>query len=210
NGYENRRERLPGRGQRAIAGAQGFEIHVFGEQLAGGFVQQRAIILLEEAIGPEHPRQRRHDRHQQADGDHQPQRPLQPQVARRRNRPGGRRHEGVGSVQAGGQRHAHGDNRDFHPRRQGVFQRVENDVARIAEHRDRYQVTNDRQRQGREAFAQQPDDAFGHGDRRAGAFKYHPDDGTQRDNDPDVAKNPTEARRYRLEDFTDRHLIGET
>src|SRR5690606_14022899 len=116
-----------------------------------------------------------------------------PEIAGGGDRAGGWWHEGVGGIQAGRQRHAHGYHGDFHPRRQGVLQRVEDNVAGVTKYRDRHQIADDRHRKGGKPLTQQLDDGFGHGDGRAAALKDHADNGTEDNDDPDVAENATKA-----------------
>lgn len=123
--------------------------------------------------------------------------------------PGGGRHEGVGGVEAGGQRHAHGHGGDTHAGRQGVLQRIEDDEAGVAEHRDGHQVADDRHGQGGEALTQQADDRLGHGDGRATALEDHADDGAQDDDDADVAEDAAEAGGDGLDDLAGGDLVGE-
>ena len=204
--HEDRRERLEGAGQLAVACLQRGEV-------LGGRQRQAVVlqgdVLADEAIGPPHAGHGGDEGHQQAHRDHQPQAGIQPQVAGGGDRAGSRRHEGMRGVEAGGQRHAHRHHGDLHARGQGVLQRVEDDVAGVAEHRDRHQVADDRHGQGREALAEQLDHRFRHGDGRTAAFEDHPDDGAEHDDDADVAEDAAESAGDGLDDLGAGQLVGE-
>src|SRR5690554_801129 len=116
----------------------------------------------------------------------------------------------MGRVQARRQRHTHSHHRDLHAGRQGILQRIEDDIAGIAEHRNGHQIADDGDGQGRKALTQQADDALGHGDGRAAALEYHPDDGTQGNDDSDAAEDAAESAGDVPADFQQRQLIGES
>src|SRR5690606_32831101 len=207
NRHEDGSER-PGRSrQNTVAVAHG---------LIGVAIDDRRAIfdefdfLVNKAIGPEHAGQGSYQGYQQADTDHQPEVGFQPQVARRGNRAGGRWHKGMGGIQAGGQGYAHCHNRYLHARGQGILQRVENDVARITEHRNGDQVADNGHGQGGEALTEQADHRFSHGDGRAAALEDDSDDGSEDDDDTDVTEDIAEAPGDVAGDFQGRQLVGKT
>src|SRR5690554_458982 len=167
-------------------------------------------ILADETVGPEHAGHGGDEGHDQADEYDQAQTGLQPEVAGGGDGPRSRRHKGMGGIQPRRQGHAHGYHRDLHAGRQGVLQRVENDITGVAEHRNGNQIADDGNGQRGEALTEQADDALGHGDGRAAALEYHTDDGTEGDYYPDATEDVAEAPRDVPSDFQQRQLVGES
>src|SRR5690606_14027936 len=199
-------EGAQGGGQLAIAVAHGLIIVAVHDRRT---VILQLDILADETVGPEHAGHGGDEGHDQADEYDQTQTGLQPEVAGGGDGPRSRRHKGMGGIQPRRQGHAHGYHRDLHAGRQGGLQRVENDIAGVAEHRNGHQIANDGNGQRGKALTQQSYDALGHGDSCAAALEYHPDDGTQGNDDSDAADDAAESAGDVPADFQQRQLIGE-
>src|SRR5690554_4416791 len=207
DGHEDGGEGAQGGGQLAIAVAHGLIIVAVDQ---GSTVLLQLDVPVDEAIGPEHAGHGGDERHDQADEYDQAQTGLQSEVAGGGDGPRSRRHKGMGGIQPRRQGHAHGYHRDLHAGRQGVLQRVENDITGVAEHRNGNQIADDGNGQRGKALTEQADDALGHGDGRAAALEYHTDDGTEGDYYPDATEDVAEAPRDVPSDFQQRQLVGES
>src|SRR5690606_6860031 len=207
DGHEDGGKGAQRTGQLPIAVAHGLIIVAVDQ---GSTVLLQLDVPIDETVGPEHAGHGGDESQRQSDQDHQPQARRQPKITRRRDRPRGGRDKGVGSVQPRRQGHAHGYHRDLHAGRQGVLQRVENDITGVAEHRNGNQIADDGNGQRGKALTEQADDALGHGDGRAAALQYHPDDGTEGDYYPDATEDIAEAPRDVPSDFQQRQLVGES
>ena len=164
---------------------------------------------MDEAIGPQPAGQAGGYRHHQTHDDHQPQVVGQAQVARSRNGPRRGGHEVVRGVQAGSQRHAHGDGGDLQAFRQRFLQRVENDVAGITEHRNGDDGPDDGHGERGKALSQHLDDRLRHDHRRASTLHHQPDDGAEHDDQADAAQDAAEAGADRVGNLGQRHAIEE-
>ncbi len=210
NGQQNRRERRKRARQRAMFFAKGSK-RVFGVERVGFFGKQTGIGIVtpEKPIRPEHPGQGGNQRHDRAQADHQAKVAADAQIAGRRNRPGRGRHERMGGIKARRQRHAHGGHGYVHACSNRVLQRVENHVAGIAKHGDRYQIANQRHRERGKTLAERTDDRFCHGQGGTALFQNHADDGAEHDHQPDTAENIAKAGSDRVHDLERRHAVGQ-
>ena len=152
------------------------------------------VNLLADVARVEVARRQRRDGDQEAhQNDHQHV-AFKPQRLRRGDRARRRRDEHVRGIQAGAQRDRHRDGGNAGLLDDGLSNRVEDDVAGVAEHGNGDDPAHQQDGQFRVLVAHAADDPVGHGERGAGLFKEEADHRAQNDDDAQRGERAREAR----------------